>query len=97
MTTRILIGDCREVLKTLPDDSVHCCVTSPPALAERCITAGCPVEGTVLDPFGGSGTVGMAADRQHKHAILIDLDERNLPMATDRIKSDSPLFAEVSE
>lgn len=26
----VLIGDCREVLKTLPDKSVHCCVTSPP-------------------------------------------------------------------
>lgn len=30
MTTRILIGDCRDVLRTLPADSVHCCVTSPP-------------------------------------------------------------------
>lgn len=27
---RILKGDCREVLKTLPDESVHCVVTSPP-------------------------------------------------------------------
>lgn len=70
--------------------------TFPPALAERCITAGCPVGGTVLDPFGGSGTVGLAADRQHKHAVLIDLDERNLPMARDRITGDAPLFAEVS-
>jgi DNA modification methylase len=26
----ILIGDCLDVLKTLPDCSVHCCVTSPP-------------------------------------------------------------------
>lgn len=26
----ILAGDCREVLKTLPDASVQCCVTSPP-------------------------------------------------------------------
>ena len=26
----ILAGDCREVLRTLPDASVHCCVTSPP-------------------------------------------------------------------
>jgi DNA modification methylase len=26
----ILQGDCREVLKTLPPESVHCCVTSPP-------------------------------------------------------------------
>lgn len=30
MSIRILHGDCREVLKTLPADSVHCCVTSPP-------------------------------------------------------------------
>lgn len=70
--------------------------TFPPALAERCITAGCPVDGTVLDPFGGSGTVGLVADRQHKHAILIDLDERNVPMATERIAGDAPLFAEVA-
>jgi len=27
---RLLIGDCRETLKTLPDASVNCCVTSPP-------------------------------------------------------------------
>lgn len=26
----ILNGDCRSVLKTIPDSSVHCCVTSPP-------------------------------------------------------------------
>lgn len=26
----ILQGDCRETLKQLPDDSIHCCVTSPP-------------------------------------------------------------------
>lgn len=28
-------GDCREVLATLPDASVHCCVTSPPYYALR--------------------------------------------------------------
>jgi DNA modification methylase len=26
----ILTGDCRKLLKTLPDESVHCCITSPP-------------------------------------------------------------------
>ena len=31
----IHIGDCLEVLKTLPDESVHCCVTSPPYYALR--------------------------------------------------------------
>ena len=30
MITGILQGDCREVLKTLPDRFVDCCVTSPP-------------------------------------------------------------------
>lgn len=30
MTIRILTGDCREILKTLPDASVQCVVTSPP-------------------------------------------------------------------
>ena len=28
-------GDCLKILKTLPDDSVHCCVTSPPYYALR--------------------------------------------------------------
>lgn len=30
MSTRILVGDCLDVLKTLDDGSVQCCVTSPP-------------------------------------------------------------------
>lgn len=32
---RILPGDCRDVLKTLPDQSVHCVVTSPPYFGLR--------------------------------------------------------------
>lgn len=35
MTVQILIGDCREKLKELPDESVHCCVTSPPYFGLR--------------------------------------------------------------
>lgn len=35
MNTQILNGDCRETLKTLPDQSVHCCVTSPPYFGLR--------------------------------------------------------------
>ena len=27
---QILTGDCRETLKTIPDGTVQCCVTSPP-------------------------------------------------------------------
>lgn len=31
----ILEGDCRETLRTLPENSVHCCVTSPPYFGLR--------------------------------------------------------------
>jgi DNA modification methylase len=35
VTVRILIGDCRERLRELPDASVNCCVTSPPYFGLR--------------------------------------------------------------
>jgi DNA modification methylase len=35
MSVRLLIGDCRAMLLTLPDGSVHCCVTSPPYFGLR--------------------------------------------------------------
>jgi DNA modification methylase len=35
MTVRILQGDCMEVLKTLPDESVDCVVSSPPYWRQR--------------------------------------------------------------
>ena len=35
MAVRILKGDCREVLRSLPDESVHCVVTSPPYFGLR--------------------------------------------------------------
>jgi DNA modification methylase len=31
----IRIGDCRELLKQMPDQSVNCCVTSPPYFGLR--------------------------------------------------------------
>jgi DNA modification methylase len=35
LSVNILIGDCRERLRELPDASVHCCVTSPPYFGLR--------------------------------------------------------------
>ena len=50
---------------------------------------------TVLDPFGGSGTVGLVADRLGRDAILIELNPDYADMARERIRADAPLFAEV--
>ena len=48
--------------------------TFPPDLIKPCILAGCPVGGTVLDPFGGSGTTGQVALELGRSAVLIELN-----------------------
>jgi DNA modification methylase len=48
--------------------------TFPEKLIEPCILAGCPAGGTVLDPFGGSGTTGRVAVKHGRNAILIELN-----------------------
>jgi len=45
----------------------------PEELITPFITAGCPQDGTVLDPFCGAGTTLVAAYRQRKKAIGIDV------------------------
>jgi DNA modification methylase len=58
----------------------------PPALVEPCIKAGCPKGGIVLDPFGGSGTVGLVARSLGRHAILIELNQDYAQMARERLE-----------
>jgi DNA modification methylase len=70
--------------------------TFPPQLVLPCILAGCPKGGTILDPFGGSGTVGLVADRNERNALLIELNPDYAAMAEKRIHSDSPLFSQVT-
>ncbi len=62
--------------------------TFPPALAERCILAGCPEGGVVLDPFGGSGTTGMVAQGLGRSSVLIELNPEYAEMAQARIDED---------
>ena len=68
----------------------------PSALAERCIKAGCPSGGSVLDPFFGAGTTGLVADRLGRDCTGIELNPTNVEMGKDRVTADGPLFAEVS-
>ncbi|MGC7097672.1 DNA-methyltransferase [Amycolatopsis lurida] len=46
----------------------------PVDLPLRCIAAGCPEGGTVLDPFSGAATTGLAARRLGRAYIGIDLN-----------------------
>jgi DNA modification methylase len=81
-------------IATQPFSEAHF-ATFPPELAERCIKAGCPEGGTVLDPFGGAGTTGLVADRLQRNAVLIELNPAYAAMAKRRIENDAGLFAEV--
>ena len=50
---------------------------------------------TVLDPFGGSGTVALVADRLQRDAILIEISDTYAEMAEKRIREDAPLLTDV--
>jgi DNA modification methylase len=69
--------------------------TFPPDLIEPCILAGCPEGGTVLDPFGGSGTTGLVAQRFDRVATLCELNVQYAALAEKRIRDDSPMFSKV--
>jgi DNA modification methylase len=56
----------------------------PEALVDTCIRAGCPEGGVVLDPFGGSGTVGRVARRLSRSADLIEINPHYAEIARKR-------------
>lgn len=59
--------------------------TYPPDLIKPCILAGCPVGGTVIDPFAGSGTTGRTAKDMQRKSILVELNESYCEIAAARI------------
>lgn len=59
--------------------------TFPQKLVEPCILAGCPSDGTVLDPFCGSATTVYVAQRLGRRAIGIDLSAEYLALAEKRL------------
>ena len=70
---------------TKPFKGAHFAVF-PPDLIEPCILAGCPEGGTVLDPFGGSGTVPQVAKYNGRNSILIELNPEYIGMIKQRVQ-----------
>ena len=69
--------------------------TFPKKLIEPCILAGSPEGGTVLDPFCGSGTTGLVANRHGRRFLGIELNSEYAEMARRRVRDDAPLFNDV--
>lgn len=65
----------------------------PPELVVRPILSTVPPGGVVLDPFAGSGTVGVVANTLGRRAILVDLDRRNLPEILRRTVRELDYYA----
>ena len=60
--------------------------TFPPDLIRPCILAGCPKDGTVLDPFGGSGTTALVALEEGRKAVLCELNTDYIALAHKRLE-----------
>ena len=72
-------GDVWEI-PTVPFPGSHFAVF-PPEIPRRCILAGCKPGGTVLDPFHGSGTTGMVAQRLGRKYVGIELNKDYLDLS----------------
>jgi len=66
----------------------------PKALARRCILAGCPAGGTVLDPFAGTGTTGVVALEEGRSFLGIELSSAYHEIGRSRLAAVAPLLAE---
>lgn len=65
----------------------------PEDLIVPCVLAGCPENGTVFDPFTGSGTTAVVALRNNRNFIGTELNPQYCEIARNRIGSDMPLYA----
>jgi DNA modification methylase len=82
----------RVATQPLPDAHF---ATFPPKLIEPMVLAGCPADGTILDPFAGSGTVLQVAVERGRNAIGIELKPEYTEMTRTRLAGVTPpLFAE---
>jgi len=66
--------------------------TFPIDLIEPCVLAGCKEGGTILDPFSGAGTTGIAAKKHNRNAILIELNPKYIDIAKKRLQK---IFGEL--
>ncbi|GAA1895366.1 DNA-methyltransferase [Streptantibioticus ferralitis] len=71
-------------LSTRPLKAAHF-ATFPVDIPLRCIAAGCPPKGVVLDPFSGAATTGLAARQLERSYIGVDLNSAFHDIALNRL------------
>jgi DNA modification methylase len=58
----------------------------PEELVKQCLDAGCPEQGTVLDPFSGAGTTALIALKNNRQYIGIELNKDYIEISNKRLK-----------
>lgn len=81
-------------IATKPFKGAHFAVM-PEALVDPCILAGSEEGDTVLDPFTGSGTVAVVANRHGRNFVGTELNPAYAEIARERITASSPMFNQV--
>jgi DNA modification methylase len=82
-------------IPTKPFRGAHFAVM-PEALVEPCILATSREGDTVIDPFLGSGTVGLVAQRHNRRWVGCELNPEYAKIAEERINKETNIFTEVS-
>lgn len=72
-------------LSTRPSREAHF-AAFPIDIPLRCIAAGCPPDGVVLDPFSGAATTGLAALQLGRRYVGIDLNPDYTALAQHRLQ-----------
>lgn len=67
-----------------PFTGAHCAVF-PPELIEPIVLTSTPKNGIILDPFGGSGTIGLVCRQYDRRYLLCDVSKENVELARKRI------------
>ncbi|WP_083934145.1 DNA-methyltransferase [Sciscionella marina] len=83
-------------MSTRPLPEAHC-APFPIDLPWRCIAAGCPEDGRVLDPFSGAGTTGLAARQLGRFYQGIDLRRDYHDIALRRLADSQPAGIDLPE
>ena len=81
-------------ITTKPFKGAHFAVM-PEALVEPCVLAGSAEGDTVLDPFTGSGTVAVVANRHGRNFVGTELNADYAEIARERITKDAPMLNKV--
>lgn len=78
------IWDIPNVKANHPEKTQHPC-SFPIELVERCVKAFTNKGDVVLDPFSGVGTTGVGALKNHRKAIICELDKEYMSIAKKRV------------